>query len=134
MKRSWLALAALGGVYSSPSVWTSIFGTGTGSLIPDTYEWTYEPETTSYSGAYPYDWCLDHAAGPCVQFFGGQSSSSPYALMWQWSGGAGLPTASAVQRRPGHDRRHQAELKLHACSSSEPDTEGSPLPGCPQCV
>ena len=33
------------GVYSTPSVWTSIFGTGTDSLIPNTYEWTYEPET-----------------------------------------------------------------------------------------
>jgi hypothetical protein len=37
------------GVYSSPGVWTSIFGTGTDSLIPDTYEWTYEPETASLS-------------------------------------------------------------------------------------
>jgi hypothetical protein len=77
------------GVYSSAGVWASIFGTGTDSLIPDTYEWTYEPETTNYSGAYPYGWCLDHGAGPCAQFFGGQTSDSPYALMWQWSGGGG---------------------------------------------
>jgi hypothetical protein len=77
------------GVYSSAAVWTSIFGTGTDSLIPDTYEWTYEPETTNYSGAYPYGWCLDHGAGPCAQSFGGQTSASPYALMWQWSGGGG---------------------------------------------
>jgi hypothetical protein len=77
------------GVYSSAGVWASIFGTGTDSLIPDTYEWTYEPETTNYSGAYPYGWCLDHGAGPCAQFFGGQSSGSRYALMWQWSGGGG---------------------------------------------
>jgi hypothetical protein len=77
------------GVYSSAGVWASIFGTGTDSLIPDTYEWTYEPETTNYSGAYPYGWCLDHGAGPCAQFFGGQGSDSPYALMWQWSGGGG---------------------------------------------
>ena len=75
------------GVYSSAGVWTSIFGTGTDSLIADTYEWTYEPETTNYSGAYPYGWCLNHGSGPCAQFFGGQTSSSPYALMWQWSGG-----------------------------------------------
>ena len=39
------------GVYSAPDVWTSIFGTGTASLIPNTYEWTYEPETASLSGA-----------------------------------------------------------------------------------
>ena len=77
------------GVYSSAGVWASIFGTGTYSLIPHTYEWTYEPETTDYSGAYPYGWCLHHGSGPCAQFFGGQTSSSPYALVWQWSGGGG---------------------------------------------
>jgi hypothetical protein len=77
------------GVYSSAGVWASIFGTGSDSLIPHTYEWTYEPETTNYSGAYQYGWCLDHGAGPCAQFFGGQTSASPYALMWQWSGGGG---------------------------------------------
>jgi hypothetical protein len=77
------------GVYSSAGVWATIFGTGAYSLIPHTYEWTYEPETTNYSGAYPYGWCLGHGAGPCAQFFGGQNSSSPYALMWQWSGGGG---------------------------------------------
>jgi len=77
------------GVYSSAGVWTSIFGTGTDSLIPDTYEWTYEPESTNYSGAYPYGWCLNHGSGPCAQFFGGQTNSGPYALMWQWSGGGG---------------------------------------------
>jgi hypothetical protein len=77
------------GVYSSAGVWSSIFGTGPDSLIPHTYEWTYEPETTNYTGDYPYGWCLDHGSGPCAQFFGGQSSSSPYALLWQWSGGGG---------------------------------------------
>jgi hypothetical protein len=77
------------GVYSSAGVWASIFGTGTDSLIPNTYEWTYEPETTNYTGAYPYGWCLDHGAGPCAQFFGGQTSASADALMWQWSGGGG---------------------------------------------
>jgi hypothetical protein len=77
------------GVYSSASVWASIFGTGTDSLIPHAYEWTYEPETTNYTGAYPDGWCLDHGAGTCAQFFGGQTSTSPYALMWQWSGGGG---------------------------------------------
>jgi hypothetical protein len=77
------------GVYSSASAWASIFGTGSDAQIPDTYEWTYEPETTQYSSAYPYGWCLDHGAGPCAQFFGGQTSASRYALMWQWSGGGG---------------------------------------------
>ncbi|HTX29546.1 MAG TPA: hypothetical protein VME19_21285 [Streptosporangiaceae bacterium] len=78
------------GVYSSAGVWSAIFGTGTDSLIPDTYEWTYEPETTDYAGANPHGWCLGHGAGPCAEFFGGQTSSSPYALMWQWSGGGGV--------------------------------------------
>ena len=78
------------GVYSTASVWTSIFGTGTDSLIPNTYEWTYEPETTNYKGASPYGWCLNHGSGPCAQFFGGQTSSSSHALMWQWSGGGGV--------------------------------------------
>jgi hypothetical protein len=78
------------GVYSTASVWTSIFGTGTDSLIPNTYEWTYEPETTNYTGAYPYGWCLNHGHGSCAQFFGGQTSASSHALMWQWSGGGGV--------------------------------------------
>jgi hypothetical protein len=77
------------GVYSSPAVWASIFGTGTDSLIPHTYEWTYEPETTDYTGDYPNGWCLARGSGSCAQFFGGQASTSPYALMWQWSGGGG---------------------------------------------
>ena len=77
-------------VPSVSSVAASIFGTGTDSLILNTYEWAYEPETTNYSGAYPYGWCLGHGAGPCAQFFGGQTSASPHALMWQWSGGGGV--------------------------------------------
>jgi hypothetical protein len=75
------------GVYSAPSIWTSIFGTGTDSLIPNTYEWTYLPETSSLSNA-PSGWCLK--SGGCAQFFGGQTSSSSTALMWQWSGGGGI--------------------------------------------
>jgi hypothetical protein len=75
------------GVYSAPSIWTSIFGTGTYASIPSTYEWTYLPETTSLSTA-PHGWCLK--SGGCAQFFGGQTSSSKYALMWQWSGGGGV--------------------------------------------
>ena len=77
------------GVYSAPSVWTSIFGTGAASLIPNTYEWTYEPETACLSNA-PYGWCLNHGAGSCAQFFGGQTRASAHAVMWQWSGGGGV--------------------------------------------
>ena len=81
------------GVYSAPSVWTSIFTTGTASLIPNTYEWTYSPETSNLK-AYPYGWCLTQGKSrSCAQFFGGQSSSSKYALMWQWSGGGGVRNA-----------------------------------------
>jgi hypothetical protein len=76
------------GVYSSAGVWASIFGTGTDSLIQNTYERTYEPETTNFGDA-PYG-CLNHGAGACAQFFGGQPSSSPYALMRQWSGSGGV--------------------------------------------
>jgi hypothetical protein len=75
------------GVYSSAGVWASIFGTGADSLIPHTYEWTYESETTNYTGNAPYGWCLKSSG--CAQFFGGQTNASPYALMWQWSGGGG---------------------------------------------
>jgi hypothetical protein len=75
------------GVYSAPSVWTSIFGTGSFSKIPNTYEWTYEPETSSLSNA-PQGWRLK--SGHYAQFFGGQTYNSTYALMWQWSGGGGI--------------------------------------------
>jgi hypothetical protein len=75
------------GVYSSAGVWTSVFGTGSAASIPNTYEWTYEPETTNFGHA-PRGWCLK--SGGCAQFFGGQTSSSRYALMWQWSGGGGV--------------------------------------------
>ncbi|MDQ2812153.1 MAG: hypothetical protein M3Z75_09815 [Actinomycetota bacterium] len=75
------------GVYSSAGIWASIFGTGAAASLPNTYEWTYEPETTNFGNA-PTGWCL--RSGGCAQFFGGQSSSSRYALMWQWSGGGGV--------------------------------------------
>ena len=76
------------GVYSSPQVWTSIFANTKASLIPNTYEWTYWTETSNLSNA-PSGWCLRRGAG-CAQFFGGQTASSKYALMWQWSGGGGV--------------------------------------------
>jgi len=78
------------GVYSSSPVWNSIFGTGSAGSIPNTYEWTYLPETKTVDySTQPTAWCL-HATKTCAQFFGGQSSSSKYALMWQWSGGGGI--------------------------------------------
>lgn len=76
------------GVYSAPSIWKSIFGTGAPSQIPNTYEWTYWPETSHLANA-PVTWCMRNGAG-CAQFFGGQTSKSKYALMWQWSGGGGI--------------------------------------------
>jgi len=79
------------GVYSSAPIWANIFGTpattGTASLIPNTYEWTYLKATRSLSVA-PAGWCVPKTS-TCAVFFGGQTSSSKYALMWQWSGGGG---------------------------------------------
>jgi hypothetical protein len=75
------------GVYSAPGIWAQIFGTGTDSLIPNTYEWTYEPFTGSLAHL-PSGWCLS-GTSTCASFFGGQTSGSKYALMWQWSGGGG---------------------------------------------
>jgi hypothetical protein len=75
------------GVYSAPDIWASIFGTGSESLIPNTYEWTYESFTSSLSH-HPSGWCLSGTTR-CAHFFGGQTSGSKYALAWQWSGGGG---------------------------------------------
>jgi hypothetical protein len=76
------------GVYSAPTDWTRVFGTGAASKIPNTYEWTYLPETSHLSPA-PAGWCL-RGTRTCATFFGGQTSASKYALMWQWSGGGGV--------------------------------------------
>ena len=60
------------------------------SLIPNTYEWTYWPETSNLN-AYPYAWRLSQGKSTLyAQFFGGQTYSSTFALMWQWSGGGGV--------------------------------------------
>jgi hypothetical protein len=76
------------GVYSSAKIWATIFGTGRASLIPGVYEWTYEPETASLAKP-PSGWCLKGTT-TCAEFFGGQTSSSTYAVAWQWSGGGGV--------------------------------------------
>lgn len=75
------------GVYSAPGIWQDIFGTGTDSLIPNTYEWTYTGDTSSLSHV-PSGWCLT-GEKTCAGFYGGQTSASAYALAWQWSGGGG---------------------------------------------
>jgi len=81
------------GVYSEPGIWAQIFGTGSAAHIPHTYEWTYWPETADLKDA-PHSWCLTGtAAGTCAEFFGGVAGSSPYAIMWQWSGGGGVRNA-----------------------------------------
>jgi hypothetical protein len=73
------------GVYSAPSIWTSIFGKYGG--LSNTYEWTYNGDTSSLSNL-PDGWCLA-GTSTCAQFFGGMTDTSKYALMWQWSGGGG---------------------------------------------
>jgi hypothetical protein len=75
------------GVYSAPSIWEDIFGTGIAASIPDTYEWTYTGDTSSLANP-AYGWCLS-GTSTCADFFGGITESSKYALMWQWSGGGG---------------------------------------------
>ena len=77
------------GVYSSPSIWPEIFGAGTAASLTNTYEWTYESFTSSLAHP-PAGWCLTgSASATCARFFGGITSGSKYALMWQWSGGGG---------------------------------------------
>jgi hypothetical protein len=76
------------GVYSNPSVWQAIFGSGTDSRIPNTYEWTYSPNPSL--SHVPSAWCLSGVQN-CALFFGGQTLASNYALIWQWSGGGGQP-------------------------------------------
>ncbi len=99
-RRRWTGPTSTGsGATSSPTPatrWGStpprrsghqIFGTGSAASIPHTYEWTYEPETASLAAS-PAGFCLK--SGGCAQFFGGATTSSRYALMWQWSGGGGV--------------------------------------------
>jgi hypothetical protein len=76
------------GVYSAPSVWANIFGTGSESAVSSGIEeWTYTGDTSSLSPR-PTAWCLRNTTN-CAQFFGGVTSSDANAVMWQWSGGGG---------------------------------------------
>jgi hypothetical protein len=75
------------GVYSAPSIWADIFGSGSAAAIPNTREWTYTGDTSSLAHP-PSGWCLT-STSTCAQFFGGVTSSSSSAVMWQWSGGGG---------------------------------------------
>ncbi len=76
------------GVYSAPGIWAAIFGTGGSASIPNTDEWTYTDGTTSLKNP-PSGWCL-RGTSTCAHFFGGVTTSSSHAVMWQWSGGGGL--------------------------------------------
>lgn len=68
-------------VYSGPSMWTSIFGAGSISKIPNTYEWTFEAATSNVTDG-PRSFCRGSL---CAQFFGGQTRANKHALIWQWS-------------------------------------------------
>ena len=74
------------GVYSAPSIWRSIFGTGSAAQIPGIYEWTYSANASLAHP--PAAWCL-RTTSTCAHFFGGQHSTDKTAVMWQWSGGGG---------------------------------------------
>jgi hypothetical protein len=76
------------GVYSSPAIWGSIFGTGSASSIPNIDEWTYT-DGTSHISPPPIGWCVPNTS-TCARFFGGVTESSVHAVMWQWSGGGGI--------------------------------------------
>jgi hypothetical protein len=75
------------GVYSAPGIWADIMGTGRYASLSNTYEWTYTSFTSSLQH-HPSGWCLS-GTRTCAHFFGGISSASKYALIWQWSGGGG---------------------------------------------
>jgi len=96
------------GVYSSDSFWKQTFGTGAAAQIPHTYEWTAVYEYgIGKTGTGPYAWC--HGS-TCAQFFGGQSTSSACALMWQWTS-----TASGVNSPGDVDQIDSNRLGSAGC-------------------
>lgn len=80
------------GIYGSGPYWAATFGCincspGSPGYIPNVPEWTYGSTPTPNPPLYPqpYGWT---AGQNTAQFFGGQSTSSPYAVMWQWTSGS----------------------------------------------
>jgi hypothetical protein len=72
------------GMYSASDYW-NVVASGHSSLTGSTLEWTYQQQSGALNPG-PSAWIqgADHG-----EFFGGQSQSSPTALMWQWHEGAG---------------------------------------------
>jgi hypothetical protein len=67
------------GIYSSPATWNTLFNENSAVV-----EWTYEGD----SG--PVSPCpVSFGGNSSAQFFGGVSSSSNQAIMWQWSQSGG---------------------------------------------
>ena len=75
------------GVYSAPSIWQSIFGNGAGR-IPNTYEWTYNADTSSLRSP-PGRLVPDRHQHVRAVLRRRHAAPVKYALMWQWSGGGG---------------------------------------------
>ncbi len=89
-------------VFSSYDFWNNTtFACGSctsgNGYIPHTYEWTYGTDGSNGPADPPVSpapgesgassgWC-QYLSGKnsCASFFGGQSTSSSYAYMWQWS-------------------------------------------------
>ncbi len=75
------------GAYSSPGEWSRIFGTGSSSSLTGTMEWSADfGQNCAQPG--PNSWT--QGSGSCssnsASFFGGISSSSNCAFVWQWAG------------------------------------------------
>ena len=65
-------------------------GPGTASLIPNSYEWTYEPETSSLSPNAPFGRLPQSRWRDRAVLRRADSAPSAHVLMWQWSGGGGV--------------------------------------------
>ena len=68
------------GVYSTLSQWDSIMSGNTS--IPSTWEWTAQVSVANSPSPCPGNFTGSRGN---ADFFGGQSSSSAHAAMWQWS-------------------------------------------------
>lgn len=79
------------GIYASGPYWQTTFGCnsclpGNPGYLSNTYEWTYGASPVANPSLFPqpFGWT---AGSNSAQFFGGETSSSPYAAMWQWTSG-----------------------------------------------